>query len=366
MRPGPEPIRHFCFLRFCHSPSLAFLLVVLLGSLQPASAQTNPRRSSVDTPSRTYQLRGSVRSAANDMPLEMVRVELKRFTGEIVGMTFTRSNGEFEYNGLNSGEYVLEVNHPGYEPARERVEIMNSSRYGQYVFLKPLPNAQTSAEPSVSARDLAIPGKASGPFRKGMERLINKKDPQGSLEHFDKALANMAGYYEAHHMRGVAYFQLGRLAEAETEFRRSIELSDHKYAEPYFGIAALLTNDKKFVEAMESARVGLAIDADSWRGHFELARALLGVGQAEDAAKSIERARTLKPDYPDVHLVSANINLRRRDGLALLRDLDEFLRLKPDGPVADQVRKMRTDLLARQAAAQVTAPAPIAEKKPQP
>lgn len=328
-----------------------------------ARAQTrrNPEASQV----RTFQIRGSVRSAVNDMPIEMVRVDLKMFTGETVSSSITRSNGEFEFSGLRGGEYHLDVAHPGYEPLRERIEIMNSSRAGVFLFIKPLDAPLLSKDPAVSARELTIPRKASDSFNKGMEQLLLKHAAEASLRHFDKAISLLDTYYEAHHMRGIAYFQLGRLQEAEQEFRTSLEKSHNQYPEPYFGLAALLMGQKDFAGAVESIRQGLALDPNSWRGHLELARAQMSLSQIPEAAASIDRARQLKPDFPDIHLISANINLRRQDGPALLRDLEEYLKLKPEGPQADQAKKMREAIRLSMAAGEMPQGTPPPAKKPQ-
>lgn len=335
------------------------LVTLAVAVLLPQSifAQTN-RRNVPDTTTRTYLVRGSVRSAVDDQPIQMVRVDLVRFTGETVGTMFTRSNGDFEFTGLRSGEYIIDVKHEGFEPVRERVDIMNSSRVGVFVFLKALPSSRPGVSgPPVSARELSLPRRATEAFNKGLQQL-GKSSPEASLKHFDKALDEHDAYYEAHHMRAVAYFQLGKLAEAEKDFRASIEKSNNKYAEPFFGLAALDINAKKFTEALQFAEQGLGIDQDSWRGYFELARAQMGLNQLDAAAKSIAEARQRKQDYPDLYLVSANINMRRQNAPALLDDLDHFLKLQPEGPMADQARKMSADIRQRMAAAQAQKPQP--------
>jgi hypothetical protein len=47
------------------------------------------------------------------------------------------------------------------------------------------------------------------------------------------------------------------------------------------------------------------------------------------------------PDNPPVYLLLANIHIQRKDYPALVRDLDDYLRLAPIGPEADQARKTR-------------------------
>src|ERR1700747_2950194 len=80
------------------------------------------------------------------------------------------------------------------------------------------------SEFAVSVRELRIPPKALRAYDQGMERLA-KKDAAGSLVHFQRAISEYAGYYEAYDWIGRADLELWRVPEAERAFRKSIELS---------------------------------------------------------------------------------------------------------------------------------------------
>jgi tetratricopeptide (TPR) repeat protein len=108
----------------------------------------------------------------------------------------------------------------------------------------------------------------------------------------------------------------------------------------------LLNNTKRCPEAEALSRQGVALDASSWHGHFELARALSALKKAEEAEKSATQARDLKPDNPAAYLVLANIHIQLRDLPALVKDLDGYLKLSPAGPEADQARKTRDEVQA--------------------
>src|ERR1700694_3803066 len=86
---------------------------------------------------------------------------------------------------------------------------------------------------AVSVRELSIPPKALHAFQKGIERLA-KDDAVGSLPHFQRAVAEFAGYYEAYFEIGVADLKLWRTADSERALRKSIELSGGQYSEPLF------------------------------------------------------------------------------------------------------------------------------------
>src|SRR6202162_3080732 len=90
-----------------------------------------------------------------------------------------------------------------------------------------------------SVRELSIPPKALHAFEQGMEGLA-KKDAAGSLPHFQRAIAEFAGYYEAYDRMGAADLKLWRVTEAEQAFRKSIELSGGRYAHPLLALGAIL------------------------------------------------------------------------------------------------------------------------------
>ncbi len=139
----------------------------------------------------------------------------------------------------------------------------------------------------------------------------------------------------------LAYMRLGQAAQAEQAFQKAIDLSQGRYPEALFGLASLLSNHQRFSEAEPLVRRGLELDGSSWYGQFELARALMGLNRVEPAQKIAEEARKHNPDYPLLHLLLANIHIRKRDYPALLGDLDTFLKLEPNGPTSDQVRQTR-------------------------
>ncbi len=316
----------------------------------PAFAQTpTPPSPSGPSITRTFSIRGSLRSASTNQGLEMIKIELKKFTGETVSVAFTRSNGEFEFAGLNSGEYVIEVDEEGYEPIRESIELRSTTRAGVFLYLRePITfGAGTSTAPSVPARELALSRRAGDALRRGREELFDKKNPGGSLKHFEKLIRDAPGFYEAHYYEGLAQFELGRLDLAEACFRKSIEGGSESQPRPFLGLASLLSQVGRFREAEQAARKAMELENDAWQGHYELARALLGLNRLDEAQQHVQVAQKKQPDYPDLYLIAANIHIRKQDPQQVLVALDEYLRLAPNGPSSESARQTRTALVDR-------------------
>lgn len=220
----------------------------------------------------------------------------------------------------------------------------------------PLLSRAQSPEASniVSVRELSIPPKALHAFQKGVE-LLAKRDPAGSLLHFQRAVAEFANFYEAYYKMGVADLKLWRVADAEQAYRRSIELSGGKYAQPLLALGVLLGYERNFAEAEEVTRKGLELDPTSWAGYYSLGCALFGLDRLEEAQKSVHEALRWKTDSSEAQLLLADIHNRQRDYRAVLNDLDVYLKLDPDSPVSAKARALRDSAQRALAESQSTA-----------
>jgi tetratricopeptide (TPR) repeat protein len=202
-------------------------------------------------------------------------------------------------------------------------------------------SAQTQPSQNVvSVRELSIPLKAQRAFEQGLECLA-KKDAAGSLVHFQQAIAEYAGYYEAYDRIGAADLKLWRVADAEQSFRKAIDLSGGQFAHPLIALGAILNDQEKFAEAESVTRKGLNLQPDSWSGHYYLGLALFGLNRLLDAEKSAREALHWKSDFPEAELLLADIHGREADYHSLVNDLDEYLKLAPDSPSSPRIRALR-------------------------
>jgi tetratricopeptide (TPR) repeat protein len=317
------------------------LLIFIAGAL-PAYGQGRSGPTKI-----TYGIAGTVRDDYDQHTMESVRVDLKQATGTPINSTFTRGSGEFEFSGIPTGDYTLEIILRDYEPYRETVTIFNSDRRGMAVFLRrPMIVGNGYANATISAHELSVPHKAHDEYEKGLTLLYSKSDYKGAIVQFQRAIKDFPTFYEAYAREGSAFINLGETGPAEEALRKSIEVSSNQYSEAFFLLAGLLNNTKRFSEAQAPCHQGLLLDGSSWRGHFEMARSQLALKQLEEAEKEATEARDLKPDNPQAYLILANIDLHRQDYAALLKDLDGYLKLKPVGPEADQARKTRDEVQA--------------------
>lgn len=306
-----------------------------------------------------FSVRGKVVDTQNRAQLENVRVELRTFTGVTVGTSFTHTGGDFEFLNVGVGSYELIVQQSGYHTVSQRLDVQDSV-YGLSIDLHPSSTTETLAPgpSSVSARELTIPRKAHDDMEKGLGLLYEKSDYQGSIKQFERAIQEYPGYYEAYTQIGIADMHARNNAIAEQMLRKALELSHETDVDALSWLSTLLNDTQRFADAEPLARKGLELDSKSWQSNAELARALLGLHRPAEAEKSALAAAQLRPDNALLYLVLANIHTQLENAPALLEDLNNYLRLAPTGPMADQARAQRKQLQDELGDSQQTSPAP--------
>jgi tetratricopeptide (TPR) repeat protein len=195
----------------------------------------------------------------------------------------------------------------------------------------------------VSVRQLSIRPEARIALRNGI-RLLQKNDLPAGMAHLQYAIALSPEYYEAYYVVGVANLMMGREQEAEQAFQQSIELSEGRYARPLMALGAMLCDQRRFSEAAFTIRKGLDLDDTPWIGHYALAQALFSLGRWDEAEENAHAAIRRQPEISDTYLLLANIHMRQKNTVAVINDLDEFLKLESDSTIRAQARKLREDL----------------------
>ena len=107
--------------KFILSSLPAFLALSFLSAL---AQRPNPHAGGMNPQPRTVTVQGFVRSAETDQPVDHVRVELHRFGGSGVSLSFTRATGEFNFPGVTGGDYQIVIEQDGFEPVHQQIQII--------------------------------------------------------------------------------------------------------------------------------------------------------------------------------------------------------------------------------------------------
>jgi tetratricopeptide (TPR) repeat protein len=297
-----------------------------------------------------HEIIGKITNDTDHSPMSNVAIRLSTEAGQIITTTYSGPNGEYNFENLAGANYVLTIQERGFQPVQQDARLTTIPSLTANITLhktegdRPEFGSGNAPGDVVSARELSLPSKAQDALAKGRDRLYQKHDPAGSLPFFKRLLEISPGFYDGYYLEGVAYTQQAQLSDAESAFRKAIDVSQHHYAEPCFALASLLTDRKQFNDATNLAREGLQTDPEAWRGYYELARAFLGDGKFAEAETNGIEARKRKGDFPGLYLVLANIHMQLHKNEAVLEDVDAYLKLEPDGQASAQARIIKTQM----------------------
>lgn len=319
---------------------LVFLCEGLLG-VAPAHAQVDVRGQFVD-------LYVAVYDQQTESPVDRARVDLLRFPDGILALAFTDGTGRVGFPRLVPNSYLVRVQAEGYHTVEVSVDIRRGD-YSREVKIPVMPMQRPTAVPAgqaVSVRTLTLPENAVKAFRRGLESLHKRKNPQESLRHFREAIREAPEYYEAYFMLGAAYWELKQHSDAETAFRKALELNP-TYLHPYYPLALLLTAEGRLDEAEKLLRHAMELDPDGWQWPFELARCLVKRDDWVQAVEYAEQARAKTNAPPKVHLLLADLYSGLGQNDKAIQALETYLRLEPKGPYAVQADKALAELRRR-------------------
>ena len=307
-------------------------------------------------------INGNVYYDDGNQPAANVMVQLQGSDGNSRQQEETTDSGWFEFRRLGGGTYVLLVDVQGYERVAMTVDMSFMPEKGVVLRLKSLSGATKAAGAgSVSAHELSMPAKARDLMSAGKKKFYAEKNAEGALGDFQSAITAAPGYYEAYYQVGMAYVSLGKRDDAETSFRKSIELSGDKYCEAYVGLGTLMLDRLDFAQGEKTLRRGVELNPDYWLGQYELGRALLNQDKLAEALKSADQAKSLAPSAAIVYRLLSNIHLRQKDYPALLADIDSYVKLDPDSAAGIRAKQLRAQVAEKVDTAKAT---PAAQKTP--
>jgi tetratricopeptide (TPR) repeat protein len=328
--------------------SFRFICSIAICLLLPSILYAQRRgNSSMDSERRA--LGGTVYFPGNK-PAENVNVALHSSEGSFIAPAITNASGSFEFYNLAPGSYAVSVDEQGYNRIEIPIDLTLTSNRGVIIYLAPTSSSSPAVSHSsstVSAHELSMPQKARELMASGKKKLYLDKDPQGSLEDFHQALSVAPDYYEADYQVALAYLAMGKMDDAEKNFRKSIDVSGDKYGDADVGLGKVLIDRGDATAAEKTILRGLELTPTSSRGFYELGRAQLTEKKLPDAEKSAVQARTLDPDFPMVYRLLAIIHVRENNYNALIQDLDAYIKLDPDSPAGARAKQMREQVQAK-------------------
>jgi len=291
---------------------------------------------------------GQVRvSPGNELP-SPVLISLES-RGAVVTTVYTDGEGRFGFNGLAGNIYHIKIDDEAYFPASETVSIdpETTSVRMLNIFLNPRkpekPDSRevTGGNPHLtSSADLKklFPREAMKEFDAGV-KADNHHKPDDAIKHYDKALQIAPDFYPACNNLGTAYLNKGSYAAAEEQFKHAIRLNSNDAA-AYFNLGNLHYLTHHNDEGLNWVNQGLNKEPSSAFGHFLKGSLISATGDSPQAEKELRRSLELDPKLAKAHLALVNLYLRQKRHTEAVDELQAFLKVLPNDPLAPKVREV--------------------------
>jgi tetratricopeptide (TPR) repeat protein len=285
-------------------------------------------------------LRGSI-TIAPGMPAAATVVELWDLHGEKKASAITDRTGTFDIAGpLEPGEYVLLVD-SGCHISSQQVRMVDPDVEVNLVLPTTREIYRVGSAYAVPAPQLGVPAKARAHLQAADRSFRRAKFDQAMTE-IDSALRIDPEYALALALRAVIWLGKKDPSRASEDAQLAVSL-DPGAADAFIALAISYDSLGKFNEGELAAERALALRPDSWQARLELAKSFYKLGDFVVALRELDLA---KIDFPDAHVVRANVLLALGRKNEAGDELRAFLRQAPDDPRRQQVENIVTILEA--------------------
>ena len=126
--------------------------------------------------------------------------------------------------------------------------------------------------------------------------LVSAHRYQDALAEIDRFAASVGGLlqgFDGHYVRGLALRHLDRLADAERELRRAVDI-DPGHTDALFNLGAVLADRRAYGQAVAYLRKAAGLDPGDPETRYKLARTLRMAGETAAAESELAEFRQLK------------------------------------------------------------------------
>jgi tetratricopeptide (TPR) repeat protein len=291
------------------------------------------------------RIRG-VLTTLDGKPLSGATVEISDYAGSQIAKSITDSEGRFEIlTDAMAGEYELIVTNSG-QLNDEQVRLGRTD-LDVKLAVSAAESKLDQAPYSISARQLSVSAKARARIG-AAQKKFEKGDISAAMIDLDAAMRLSPTCSEAWSMRAFMKLATRDSDGAIRDASHAADL-DRDNAEAYLALGSAHNARREFKTAETSLRRSLVLRPGSWQAQLELAKAWYGQKRFVLALRQLD---LIQRDFPDVHLVRANILIsvgRKRDGA---EEFGTFLRAVPGDRRAPQIRRILAEMFPNHLAGQ--------------
>lgn len=281
------------------------------------------------------------------------RVKVK-VTGLASGDQFQMSDdsGAFTFRRLQGGRYVIVVDAGSeFEIHTEAVDIIEpASRRGSpgvtvavYITLQPKRSGSSGAPGTVDAKTAGVPEAARELYKQAMESA-KSGDPKKAIEELNKALEIYPNFMAALNQLGVQYMEVKEWGKAVEALRKAIGIAPEAF-HPRLNYGIVLLQLKDFKSAAAELSIAVQKDGSSGPAHFYLGRALVSLGNYDDAENALRQTIAIGGEEAvEAHRYLGAVYIEKHDSARAADELEAYLKAAPKAKDAERIRAIVKDL----------------------
>ncbi len=267
-------------------------------------------------------------------PVANAVVEVRDLRGVRIGSSITNSAGRFEIGAVEPGKYIV-LAAKELQSGDERITIGQSDLEVRITLPEVPAGAPLPSEYTVSVNQLSAPARSIKHLQSAQQRFHNR-DIRGAAQEIERALE-----IDPHCAKAFSTLSFVKLASndpggAVEDALRAIALDSHD-AQSYLALATSYNYLGEFEKAAEAARQALSIGPEVWQARLEMAKSFYGQNQYVPALSMLDQMNT---DFPDVHLVRADVLMRLGRSREAVEQFTLFLHEAPDDPRGERIRQI--------------------------
>ncbi len=293
----------------------------------------------------------------------VVVVQIEDLRGSPLASVFTDEKGLFRITGLGrlSDNLFLVIEHEGFVPVREEIDLGLRQSANMMIFLQPDTGPAAGERAGVvDIRELAadIPDEAVEAYERALEASGDGR-PEDAIEHLNAALERAPDYYDARIKLGAEQLALDRFREAEAAFARAYDLRpDGELAPLNLGVVHYREGDlsaaggrledaaASFQRAIDFLQEAIRLNPLSGDAHFYLGATLYKAGIYDAAEELLHRALNLAEGHAQARLTLVNLYARQSRFDDALEQAEAFLEENPDSPQRAAIERARSQIEA--------------------
>jgi tetratricopeptide (TPR) repeat protein len=293
----------------------------------------------------TFRINGKLVSPTGAPPCGLCEVSLEDEHDQ--RRTRTDIIGQFAFEDVAAGGYVIRVSAAKFREARKRVYVDAHVEPVTIELEEELANPITSVagDPVLHVSTLlkSYPRKAVELYKRGTEFSGKKKNDEAVRE-LEQATRIAPNFYAAHEGLGRSYQALGRLDDAQREFLTAERLNPTS-ADPAIQLAALYLLRHQTAEAVQAGFEAVRRNPRSADAFYGLGLALYCTSLDDLAEGALERTLILAPHAAHVRLLLGNLYLRMHAPEKALAQIKQYLEGDPKAAQGALLSKVRSELL---------------------